>query len=125
MDTHEQPIFVVDCVNKLMNPLQKQNHALIFKGKILFTELITSRIQRCRDKQVTHAHMLRYEVSDEEDQNRNQSREMNICVGHRALLNQFSVPERCSPRRQITELFDRCVSVRPKTLFSLTCGAGK
>ncbi len=35
----------------------------------------------------THAHMLGYEVADEEDQNRNQSWEMNVRVGHRALFN--------------------------------------
>lgn len=75
--------------------------------------------------QVTHAHMLRYEVADEEDQNRNQSWAMNIRVGHGALSNQFSVPERCSPKRQSSKLFDHCSSVKNKTLFSLRFGAGK
>lgn len=62
------------------------------------------------DEQVTHAHTLRYEAADEEDRNRNQSPEMNICAGHRALLKHFSVPGRRGPERQISELFDHCLS---------------
>lgn len=78
-------------------------------------ELITSQIQHFWDEQVTHAHMPRYVAADEGDQNRNQPWEMNICVGHKALSNQFSVPERCSPTRHIAQLFDHRLSVKTKT----------
>lgn len=106
--------------------MHRQNYSCLKfpRGKTLFPELITSHIHSW-DKQVTHAHILGYEAADEEDQNRNQSWAMNICAGHKALLNQFSVPDRFSLKRQIGEPFDHCLSVKSKTLFSLRYGGGK